>query len=39
MNNVTKKAGIQQHAVRASFCRTLNVVKVKYYVEKLKARV
>ena len=30
---------MQQHAVRASYCGPLNVVKVKYYVEKLKARV
>ena len=34
--NVTKKAGIRQHAVRANYCGPLHVVKVKYYVEKLK---
>ena len=28
---------MQQHAVLASYCGPLNVVKVKYYVEKLKA--
>ena len=34
---MTKKAGIQQHAVLTSYCGPLNVVKVKYYVEKLNA--
>ena len=34
---MTKKAGIRQHAVLTSYCGPLNVVKVKYYVEKLNA--